>query len=219
ATSPSTTPISSPTSPTPSPTTITLPSTPTTPISSPTSPTPSPIQPIVNFKVGAYAEYIMKGIEDDELTVMGTYKLSVDSEENYKGNLCWLLSMTITQREEETKMITTWWITKTEYNFVHGRMQVYVGNNLVMQQEFDPGEMPSGVEEPEPIDVRYTTGYETITVPAGTFINCLRVEVSGEGGVVVKTWAHSSVPIWGVVKTEMYEDNVLTMTTELTSYG
>lgn len=84
ATSPPTTPISSPTSPTPSPTT-----TPTT---------PSPIQPIVNFKVGAYAEYIMKELEDDELTVMGTYKLSVDGEENYKGNLCWLLSMTITQR-------------------------------------------------------------------------------------------------------------------------
>ena len=207
-------PISGPTpTPTPTPTT----STPTTPESPTPTPTTPLIQPIANFKIGAYAEYIMR-VSEDSTSMEGKYRLSVDGEENYKGNLCWLLSITIIQ--EDMKMVTTWWITKTEYEVVHGRMQMYMNDRLVMQQEFDPGEKPPEArEEPKPIDVNYATGYETITVPAGTFINCIRVEVMEAEGGIVKTWAHSSVPIWGLVKTEVYDKGELVMTMELVSYG
>ena len=207
--------------PTPTPTTTTLitstPTTPKSPTPTPTTTTTPLIQPIANFKIGAYAEYIMR-VSEDSTSMEGKYRLSVDGEENYKGNLCWLLSITIIQ--EDMKMVTTWWITKTEYEAVHGRMQMYMNDRLVMQQEFDPEKKPPEAgEEPEPIDVNYATGYETITVPAGTFINCIRVEVMETEGSVVKTWVHSSVPIWGLVKTEAYDKGELVMTMELVSYG
>lgn len=222
--------IASPTSPFTSPPT----STPTTPTASPTSPpaaspTPSPtppspttttipIQPIVNFRAGAYAEYLMKTFMDSKV-MEGTYKLSIDGEEEYKGTMCWLLSMTVTQ--ERIKTVVTWWIAKTGYKPVHGRMQAYMDDKLVLQQEFDPGEAPPQVGEamePKPVDIRYAIGYETITVTAGTFMNCIKVEVKSED-MASTIWVHSNVPIWGMVKSETYKGGKLMMEMELASYS
>lgn len=216
-TTPIASPISSSTPPPPTPTIL-----PTTPTST-TSPTPPPsptttipLQPIVNFRVGAYAEYFVKTFMDSEV-MEGTYKLSIDGEEEYKGSMCWLLSMTVTQ--ENMKTVITWWITKTEHKPIHGRMQVYMDDKLMMQQEFDPEEAPPQAgEAPKPVDIQYATGYETITVTAGTFVNCIRVEVKSED-IISTTWVHSDVPIWGIVKSEAYKGGKLMMVMELVSYS
>lgn len=147
----------------------------------------------------------------------GTYKISVDGEEVYDGVDCWLLSQTtITTQEQVTmKMIYTFWISKTDYKAQHYRYRIYSDDQLVMEQEGDPAEAPAG--EPEPIDVSYSVGVETVTVPAGTFPGCTKVEVKNE--FVSITWVHETVPIWGLVKSEMYLDEELQTSMELRSYG
>lgn len=224
-------PYPSPTpSPTPKPTT-TPPSTPTatpTPTSSPTptyTPTPPPspsVKPIINLRVGAYAEYIQM-VYTDEGTMEMQIKYSVDGEETYNGVNCWVLSLTSTMEQQSMKMKTmlTWWMAKSDSHAVHGRIQTYLNDNLMYEQEFDPKNAPQQAgEPPKPIDVSHTVGYETITVPAGTFANCIksRIEVTTKG-VVSYSWVHPNVPIWGIVKSEIYEDSEKTMTMELISYG
>ncbi|MCS7115172.1 MAG: hypothetical protein RMJ15_06480 [Nitrososphaerota archaeon] len=217
------TPIATPT-PTPTPTQTPTPTasppspTPTaTPSPTPTA-TPSPtLSPIINLRVGAYAEYRM--VEYTE-GVEAKMKYSVDSEETYKGVNCWILSQTvITEQEGMTiKSVVTWWMAKSDLHMVHGRIRSYVNDNLVFEQEFDPGQASGDTEPPEPVDVNYFAGYETITVPAGTFTNCMKMEVTEEGRIA-RTWVHPNVPVWGIVKMESYEGNQPLMTMELIAYG
>jgi len=144
-------------------------------------------------------------------------KFSVDGEETYNGVACWLLSMTSTY--ENTKTVLTWWISKDESKPVHGRMQMYSDDKLMFEQEFDPTQAPPQAgEAPKPVDVQYIVGQETITVIAGTFVNCAKMEVTTED-MVTDTWVHPDVPIWGMVKTEVYKDGKLITTMELKSYG
>lgn len=147
-------------------------------------------------------------------------RYSVNGEETYSGVNCWVLSYTTTMEQQGMTMknVVTWWMAKSDLHAVHGRTQTYVNDNLVSQQEFDPEQAPKGTEPPEPANVNYAVGYETITVLAGTFTNCIKVEVTKEGHLV-RMWAHPNVPVWGFVKMEGYEDSKLSMTMELISYG
>jgi len=156
-------------------------------------------------------------MDTDEGEMEMPVKLSVDYEETYDGTVCWLLSMTTTI--DETRSVVTWWMSKAALKLVHGRIQMYVDDNLVFEQEFDPTQAPQQAgEAPEPVDVQYVVGQETITVAAGTFVNCWKAEVKTDD-TVTNSWVHPDVPIWGMVKTEMYQDGELSMTMELTSYG
>jgi hypothetical protein len=152
-------------------------------------------------------------------------KYSVDNEETYSGVNCWVLSYTVTMEQEGMKMktVVTWWVAKSDLQAVHGRMRTYVNDNLIYEKEFDPEQAPAEAgEAPEPVDVSYAVGYETVTVPAGTFVNCVKVkmETTAEGKHMVSySWAHPNVPVFGMVKSETYEDGELYMTMELIAYG
>ena len=63
-----------------------------------------------------------------------------------------------------------------------------------------------------------TIGYESVTVPAGTFINCLKTE-STSSNEVTDVWFNSSVPIFGIVKSTSSENGSVVTTIVLQSYG
>jgi len=101
------------TEPTPQPSASPTPTHTATPTSSPTStptpqvtstppptstPTPSGSNPLVNFRAGAWAEYVIRTYEAGEVTSEGTMKYSVD-EGTYSGVACWLLTMEMTMSE------------------------------------------------------------------------------------------------------------------------
>jgi hypothetical protein len=161
----------------------------------------------------------------EEETVETRVKRSVDGEETYSGVNCWVLSYTMTMEEQGITMRTevTWWMAKSDLHTVHGRIRTYVNNNLISESEFDPGQAPEQAgEPPEPVNVKYAVGYETVSVPAGTFVNCIKVgmEITVEGKQGVSyVWTHSDVPIFGIVKSEMYVGGELLMKMELISYG
>ncbi|MBS7631697.1 hypothetical protein KEJ47_09070 [Candidatus Bathyarchaeota archaeon] len=144
-------------------------------------------------------------------------KYKVESEETYNAVNCWRLSMTMVQAPMKT--VLTWWMAKSDLHMVHGRLQMYMNQTLVQTQEFDPSQAPEqGGEPPAPINVDYVVGYETVTVQAGTFTDCVRVEVEQEEQLV-RSWAHQNVPIFGLVKSEVYTDSELVMVLELVAYG
>jgi hypothetical protein len=161
-------------------------------------------------------------MEDDTMEMKVKY--NIDGEETYGGVDCWVLSYTMTVEEQGMmKMVVTWWMAKSDLHAVHVRMRTYVNDNLIYEREFDPEQAPEEAgEPPEPVDVKYAVAYETVTVPAGTFVNCVKVRmeitVEGEQGVSY-SWAHSNVPIFGLVKSETYVDGELLMKMELISYG
>lgn len=147
-----------------------------------------------------------------------TAEYRVDGEETYEGVDCWVLSYTITMEQEGTTIVFTWCMAKSDLRMVHGRIQTYVNDTLMFEQEFDPGQAPGGTEPPEPVDLNYVVGYETVTVHAGTFTNCMKVQLAEESRLS-HIWVHPNVPIWGLVKVESYDSGELLMTMELLSYG
>jgi hypothetical protein len=204
------------TNPTPTPT-----STPTsTPSATPTS-TPSGNNPIVNLRVGAYATYRMTAATSDTESTSSTLKMSVDREETYNGTSCWVMSMTTetTTDSGTSKMIITWWMSKTGLDVAHIRMQMYVDDVLQYEQEYDPDQASSQTgEPPEPVNPQTILSHETITVPAGTFVNCAKAE-TGTATTKTDIWMHPDVPIWGMVKTETYSNSELQTKMELIAYG
>jgi flagellar basal body-associated protein FliL len=212
------------TNPSPSPSATPTATSTATPTSSPTfTPTPSATSsgtnPIANFRVGAYATYRMTTITSTESTI-STLKMSVDGEETYNEIPCWLLSMTTETPTEggTSKVVITWWMSKTGLEVIHIRMQMYVNNVLTYDQEYDPDETSTDTgEPPEPVDPQTILSYETVTVPAGTFANCAKAE-SGSATSKVDVWVHQDVPIWGIVKSETYSNSELQTKMELTDY-
>ncbi|MEM0456674.1 MAG: hypothetical protein QXI01_02990 [Nitrososphaerota archaeon] len=183
--------------------------------------TPS-ISPIVNLRTGSYAKYLQKAYTEEGVLEAEAYiTFRVEGEGTYNNVNCLLLSTTVETQKDNVMMksIITWWLSKQDLKMVHGKMQIYYNNMLVYESEFSPLEVTEETgKPPEPIDVNYFVGYETITVPAGTFINCIKVEFFKEE-YLMKTWAHQNVPIFGIVKSETYKAGKLMMLMELISYG
>jgi hypothetical protein len=145
------------------------------------------------------------------------YKLSVDGEETKNNVLCWRLSFTTTM--DTMKSEVTWWLSKDKLDPVYGVIKMYQNDILMFTQEFDPTQAPPQAgESPKPVDVAKIVGYETVTVTAGSFVNCMKVEEVQEEEVS-DVWVHSSIPVWGIVKAETHKDSTLTTTLELISYG
>lgn len=184
-----------------------------------TAPT-SGISPIVNLRVGSYAKYLQKTYIEKEIAE-SYITFRVEREEMYNNVHCVVLSMVIETQHEETtvKNVIMWWLSKPDLKTMHGKVQVYYNDVLVYEKELSPSEVTDETGQlPEPIDVRYFVGYETITVPADVFINCMKIEVSEEE-YTVKTWVHPNVPIFGLVKSETYKAGSLMSLMELISYG
>ena len=191
-----------------------------TPASTPSS-TPSGNNPIVNLRVGAYVTYRTTVVTGEAESSTSTLKMSVDSEETYNGIACWVMSMTTETPTEggTSKMIVTWWMSKTGLESLHIRMRIYINDVLTYDQEFDPEDTSATTgEPPEPIDPNTVVSYETVTVPAGTFTNCAKAEVD-TGTSASTIWMHQDVPLWGMVKTETYDQGELQSTMELIAYG
>ncbi|MCS7136386.1 MAG: hypothetical protein RMJ14_03725 [Nitrososphaerota archaeon] len=186
----------------------------TTPVTTPS------VSPVVNLKVGSYAKYFQKSYTEEK-AFESYVTFRVDGEEKYNNVNCILLSTIIETQQNGARMksVITWWLSKLDLKMVHGRMQVYYNDDLVFEREFSPLEATEEVGQPPgPIDVNYFVGYETVTVPAGNFINCIKVEFSEEE-YLTKTWIHQNVPIFGLVKSETYYRGSLLSFMELVSYG
>ena len=177
--------------------------------------TPTPAPGPAAWKVGSYAEYrlVMQGKES-------TLKYSVDGEEVYNGQDCYLLTYTMTMGNQRTEY--TMWITKAEHKPVHARMRMYQGDTLIMEKEMDVKQaeemLPPSATAGEKAKF---LGYETITVPAGTF-NCAKYEAEvTQAGVTTKTtfWLSNNVPMFGLVKAESVQNGNVVSTMELISYG
>ena len=179
----------------------------------------------MNLRVGAYANYFMAVPVNETLSFNVALKMSVDREETCNETLCWVSSMTteFILDHNTTKMVFTWWLSKDKLVPLLLRMQTYMNDTLLVQQDIYPQQAPPEAgEPPQPIDPQSIVGYETIMVPAGMFANCAKSEVKTvqEGHTVVTdTWIHPDVPVFGIVKMEMYRDGKLYTTMELTSYG
>ena len=115
-------------------------------------------------------------------------------------------------------MVTYVWINKIDYEAVHALIQIYMDDELIMEYEIDPQKVEQDLPQITDYDIRYFKGYETVTVRAGTFVNCLKIEVEEED-VISRVWAHESVPIFGIVKFEVIENGTLVSLMELISYG
>lgn len=113
----------------------------------------------------------------------------------------------------------TFWLAKSGLKAVHIRIQVFQGSTLVYSQEYDPSTAPTQAgQAPQPVNTQTTVAYETVTVTAGTFFNCPKVEVTSQGQVT-DTWVNSNVPIFGLVKSETRQSGTLVSSIELIAYG
>ena len=204
----------SPPGPSPSPT-----PTGTTPTPSSGFPTPTPSQTTANMRVGAYAHYLVTMYVGGSPATTSTVKLTVDGEESYMGTPCWIYTMATEPEIGSIIMKTTRWLSKSTLECMHIRVQTYQGGNLIDDQEY-AGDSNEGSEMPNII--KPTVGYETITVTAGTFENCAKGETGGSTGdltVLGRSWTHTDVPIWGLVKLETYSNDNPVSSYELTAYG
>ncbi len=230
ATMPVTTPTTSPTTTTTTPTSPTTTPTITTQTTTTetqttqtqtetTTVTTTGISPIVNLRVGSYVKYLQRAYMDED--IFESYiTFHVKGEERYNNVNCLLLSMVMEAQRNGVRMkeVITWWLSKMELKMMHAKIQFYHNDELIYESEPSPYEVREEESPPEPIDVNYFVGYESVTVPAGTFINCIKVEVS-EKESLMKTWAHPNVPIYGLVKFELYKAGSLKSVMELISYG
>ncbi len=191
------------------------------PTVSPTSfpyvtPTPRPVTG--TFRTGAYANYLFTMYIGGVPGTTTNVELTVDGEESYSGTPCWLYSMS-SEMSASLTMKTTRWLSKSTLECLHIRVQTTQNGNVIADEEY-PGDSDEGSEMPNPIDT--TVGTETITVTAGILENCVKAETGGSTGtttVGARSWTHSDVPIWGLVKMETYTGENLVSSYELTAYG
>jgi hypothetical protein len=185
---------------------------------SPTA-TPSGTTPTVNFRAGAWANYVIKSYGAlGEVASESTMKYAV-ADGTWNGVACWLLKVEMQMNEEGNimKSVMTYWMNKNTLEGVHVKTQIYEGNDLISEHEEDiaPGE---GGDMPKPIDISTSTSHETITVPAGTF-DCTKVTVTSATGTT-SSWVNANIPVIGLVKiATTTSGGAVSSTTELTAYG
>jgi hypothetical protein len=147
-------------------------------------------------------------------------KESID-EDTYNGIDCWLL-ITETDMLSDDQLTTSKSIIYLSKSPIQGiRMEMYMNDILLYAYDLnetsstDPG--TTGEIDPDTV-----ISTETVTVAAGTFTDCMKAQTINTVSGVTNTayiWAHTSVPVWGLVKMESYSGDELTMTMELTAYG
>ena len=183
------------------------------------SATPAPSgQGTTNFRAGAWANYTIKFLDNEtgELLTETHMKESVDAG-TYNGITCWLLTTAQDQTYGgyTTTSKTVLYMNKNTMQSIH--VKYYTNDTLTYEADLnatsstDPGTTSE-------IDPSTIVSYETITVPAGTFTNCYKATFASTTGPVY-VWGHQDVPIFGLVKMELYSGTALVMSEELTAYG
>jgi len=88
---------------------------------------------------------------------------------------------------------------------------------LVFSEEVGPNSTEYDDMIPSQFPAQYVA-YETVTVPAGTFVGCGKIS-EADSGSVFNAYIHKDVPVWGIVKMESYQNETLESTMELKTYG
>jgi hypothetical protein len=182
---------------------------------------------VINFRLGAWANYTDKNYDDDGVTVSTEMRMKESigegspSEGQYVGRDCWKMisdvdiysdggmstSSSVTYYEKSTMKPLR--IETISQGFSYGM-------DINDTDTTDPG--TGGAIDPSTVISR-----EACTVPAGTFQNCMKAQVTVNneftGTIVSLIWVHQDVPIWGMVKSESRTNGVLSATSELTAYG
>ncbi|MCW4010014.1 MAG: hypothetical protein NWF05_05280 [Candidatus Bathyarchaeota archaeon] len=174
---------------------------------------------IQNFAAGKTAEYNIKqynsttGSLDLELDVKYTL-----TEGTFDGDPAWVWDEVTNSTVDNVPYVTIneWKLNKTDLSALHLTVVQIV--NDTFSGDFET----SNVDNPETaiqrIYVSTYTGIETVTVPAGMFIDCDKA-VSTMDTEVTSTWVSANVPFWGIVKQQVTEGNILLYSIELTAFG
>lgn len=212
-------------SPSPSPTATAAPtaspSVTATPAAS-ASPTSSPsTSSIANFKAGAYAIYNTTNVSNN-VTAVADLNFTI-SEGTSEGTPCWILIMTAGNQSDNVKITFNFDKSNTSKLLGNLTMKMYTGGALVYEDQFDASTANETGIGTEQINPQTITGYETVTVAAGTFENCAKASVTSTTTIgetqVSSIWISSNVPVFGIVKAEGQINGVASSTLELVSYG
>jgi hypothetical protein len=205
--------------PTPSPTlTVTPTQTPTqtsTTLPSPTSNTTA----IENFAAGKTANYITKQYN----STTGSLDLEIDVnytliDYSFDGSPAWLwneISNTVVDNVTY-EFVNSWSLNKTDLSALHLASLQIVNNTF--SGSYETSSVTSVDTAIQQIDPATYTGIEDVTVPAGTFTNCIKA-VTTEDSDVITTWIRADVPFWGIVKQQITTNNILTLSIELSALG
>jgi len=203
-----------PTNPSNSPTTEPSTETPsTTPSSSPQSPAS---QVIANFEhTGANLTNYVMNIYDGNGNAQEAYIEEMGTNEGtYNGTACWLLRSVTTF--DTTARYDTLAISKDSLQAIHLNTTVYSGGTSTSNQtDIDPAQTKIIANRlTQPVDQESIVGYETVTVNAGTFTNCAKAVIT-DSQVTANIWVNPDVPLWGIVKMEVYSNQKLIMSMQL----
>jgi len=177
-------------------------------------------QTMANFEAGAHVEYVLKSYDSDgSVSSESQAKWSVD-EGVFNETACWLYGIENSETSSEgvnSEVILTVYLSKSTLERMNVKAEMFWDGELVFGEEVGPDSTEYDDMIPMPFPAQYVA-YETVTVPAGTFVGCGRVS-EADSGSVFNAWIHKDVPVWGIVKMESYQDETLVSTMELKTYG
>jgi hypothetical protein len=169
-----------------------------------------------NFREGAWANYTIKTYDEDGTVLTESQLKESVASGTYNSTACWLLTITtdVSYAGYSTTMKQITYLNKNTMQGLHIKMYL----NDVLTDEYDLNETTTTELGTTQIDPNAIVTYETITVPAGTFPNCAKTQVTNENGKAY-VWGHETVPIFGMVKMELYMGTTRTVSQELIAYG
>jgi hypothetical protein len=177
-------------------------------------------QATANFLAGNQVEYILKAYDTNgSVSSQSQAKWSVE-EGVYNETSCWLLGIENSETSSEgikSETLLTVYLQKSTLERVHIKVQMFLNDDLVFTDESDPDSTDYDDMIPMQFPAQYVA-YETVTVPAGTFLGCGKVS-DADSGSVFNAWIHKDVPVWGIVKMESYQGETLVSTMELKTYN
>jgi hypothetical protein len=184
-------------------------------------------QGVINFRLGAWANYTDKNYEDDGVTVSTEMHMKESigqgspTEGQYVGRDCWKMISDV-DIISEGGLSTSSSVTYYEKSTMKPLRIETISQGFSYGMDIND----TGTTEPGTggaIDPSTVISNEACTVPAGTFQNCMKAQITINneytGTIVSLIWVHQDVPIWGMVKSESRTNGVLSATSELTAYG
>ena len=177
-------------------------------------------QATANFEAGAHAEYILKSYDSDgSVSSESQANWSVD-EGVFNETPCWLYGIDNSETSSEgvnSQVVLTVYLSKSTLERVNVKADMFLDGELVFSEEVGPNSTEYDDMIPMQFPAQYVA-YETVTVPAGTFLGCGKIS-EADSGSVFNAYIHKDVPVWGIVKMESYQNETLESTMELKTYG
>jgi hypothetical protein len=184
-------------------------------------------QSVMNFRLGAWANYTDKNYADDGVTVSTEMHMKESigqgspTEGQYVGRDCWKMI-------SDVDIISEGGLSTSSSVTYYEKSTMKPLRIETVSQGFSYGIDVNDTSTTTPgtgsaIDPSTVISNEACTVPAGTFQNCMKAQITVNneytGTIVSLIWVHQDVPIWGIVKSESRTNGVLSATSELTAYG